>query len=403
MALLPNSSVRTMSHHRASFEFVEVVKSTLQLPERRRHWSLRPWAEKVAADGWVLLTDLSDAMESQDPRMYSLDRYIELACEIFELPLRFSMSKPRNRHSDEVLHKGVGVVDAASLMVQFEKLGFNVNPSALVELLQPKLAAQNRFSLAEFEVMFHGRNVDRGEIVLATQPSPIFGDSKKFVSDSGYRIDWLSRDSHASLKVRGPKFRKAKPRIELTCDYCAHTYTKGDLDSAIAHRREHQRHKNAMDPSPLPAFALRLNETSEGDVINRSAPKWGHKEMYERAVMFKREMSYDFIQWGYPPKRGVTQEDGTGYLLADATEPSTFVGACAFRLREGIWTMDWAWLAPKYRRKGTLQRYWSRFVDAHGDFALEYPLSDAMREFVLQHGTAVQQKRVRDDCGLNPA
>jgi hypothetical protein len=106
---------------------------------------------------------------------------------------------------------------------------------------------------------------------------------------------------------------------------------------------------------------------------------------------------------GHPPKRGVTQEDGTDYLLTDATEPSTIVGACAFRLRQGIWIMDWAWRAPKYRRKGILQRYWSRFVDAHGEFALEYPLSDAMREFVLQHGTAVQQKRVRDDCGLNPA
>ena len=57
--------------------------------------------------------------------------------------------------------------------------------------------------------------------------------------------------------------------------------------------------------------------------------------------------------------------------------------------------MDWAWLAPKYRRSGLMQRNWPRFVQLYGDFHLEYPLSEAMQSFVLSHGTEEQQRELQ--------
>ena len=358
---------------------------------------MQPWAERVVADGWVHLVDLGDAMESQDPRVYSVARYMEAACAAFELPIRFTMSKPRNQHSDGVLYASLSVMDAAALMVQFQSLGFEVDPAALISLLAPKLAAQDRFSVAELEVMFHSKNVDRSRLLLCTKPPPVVGKTEKFKTAFGHRVEWSSRDGHAILDVRGPKFRPRKPRVEHTCDYCGYTYTKGDLDAAIEHRRQHRRHRHSMDPRPLSAVARRLAEIRDGDIVTATSPKWMHKEVYERAVMFKREMEYDFIQWGLPPKKGRPREDGIGYLLAEVNTPSTIVGACAFRERSGTWTMDWAWLAPKYRRRGVMQRYWHRFVEAFGDFPLEYPLSEAMREFVLKHGTAAQRERLLGD------
>ena len=57
-----------------------------------------------------------------------------------------TMSKPRNRHSNGVRYPGVSVMDAAALMAQFQSLGFEVDPSTLISLLAPKLAAQNRLA-----------------------------------------------------------------------------------------------------------------------------------------------------------------------------------------------------------------------------------------------------------------
>ncbi|MGM9482917.1 D-Ala-D-Ala carboxypeptidase family metallohydrolase [Roseateles sp. NT4] len=109
--------------HYATFEFLEAVKSALSLPMRGRNWKMQPWAEKAVSDGWVFLGDLGDAMESQDPRVYNVARYMTAACEAFELPIRYTMSKPRNRHSDGMLSQSLSTIDAAALMIQFQSLG----------------------------------------------------------------------------------------------------------------------------------------------------------------------------------------------------------------------------------------------------------------------------------------
>lgn len=180
----------------------------------------------------------------------------------------------------------------------------------------------------------------------------------------------------------------------MTCEYCGMTYRSGDVDSSREHRRTHRRKQHSYDPKPLKRLADRLAARAEGDRVDRSSPKWMHQEAYERALMFKREFKYDTPQWTSPPAHGRTEESGVAYLLTGRDDPATIVGACAFRLRDEGWTMDWAWIAPRWRRQGILLRYWPRFVEKYGDFPLEYPLSDAMRAFVRMHGTPKQREEV---------
>ena len=382
-------------NYEAPLEFVNAVKGALSRTSVAPLQSMRPWAGRIVEDGWINLTELSNVMEMQDPRTYHLERHLETACRVFGLPLQHAGHKPRNHHSDFVLFQSLAAVDAAALMVRFEHLGFAVDPSELVGLLAPKLQSQRQVSLAELDVLHHAKNAGRCAIALRSPGLVPPTSGGKLKSGSGYKVEWHSADGWASVEVRGPRYRKPKELVEQRCSYCNFRYTPGDLDSSIEHRREHLRHQRVFDPQPLRALTLQLAKNAQADVVTIASPKWAHKEMYERAIAFKREMGYDLPQWSHPPPKGRPTESATGYFLAVPVSPSTIAGACAFRLRDEGWTMDWAWLAPKYRRSGLMQRNWPRFVQLYGDFHLEYPLSEAMQSFVLSHGTEEQQRELQ--------
>ncbi|WP_137917225.1 hypothetical protein [Hydrogenophaga sp. 2FB] len=380
----------------ASLELLNAIKNALWAPERRKPIASPSWANRVVEEGWLTLTEFGDRMEFEDPRLYGLDRHWNEACAAFGLPVRFATSKPRSHRSDAMLLESISALDAAAMMIRLQGLGFTVDPSALAGILAKKLVSQRRLSESECLVYFEAKTRGRDLLRIRTDPPNLLSATESLINQSGYRIKWCSTGDSAEIEVRGPKFQPQKTRANITCDYCGYERTSGDLESSLAHRAYHHRIQRCRDPKPLAAFAHRLATSATADVVTNMSPKWAHKEMYERAVMFKREMGFDFPQWTDPPAKGRTTEEGVGYLLADSREPATIAGACAFRQRDGTWTLDWAWLAPKYRRTGVLQRYWTRFVAAYGDFDLEYPLSDAMRDFVLKHGTAVQQTRLRN-------
>lgn len=61
------------------------------------------------------------------------------------------------------------------------------------------------------------------------------------------------------------------------------------------------------------------------------------------------------------------------------------VGAACFRLRDEAWALQWVWLHPYFRRQELLSDAWPAFVREFGAFAVEGPLSDAMRAFLTKH------------------
>lgn len=376
----------------ASLELLEAIKAAMVLPPRRPPFARVQWAQKVVAEGWITLTEFGDAMESEDPRLYELERYMEDLCQVFCLPLRWAAWKPNSVLSDPTLFQCLSATDAAALMIHLECLGFTVAPSALVKQLALELDSRRRAADSELLVLFYAKSVGRSPVVLRTEIPPLPAGAEALQLPSGYRGEWLSRDGRARLEVTGPSFRSPRARTDTTCQYCGYSYTEGDHDQAVQHLGHHRRYRRVHDPRPLAPFASDLALSETADTVTADSPKWANIEMYERARMLKVEMGYDFPQWTSPPDHGASSEEGIGYLLTDGKEPPTIAGACCFRDRAEGWTLDWVWLAPKYRRAGILQKYWARFVATYGDFGFEPPLSEAMQSFVMKHGTEAQRQ-----------
>jgi hypothetical protein len=119
--------------------------------------------------------------------------------------------------------------------------------------------------------------------------------------------------------------------------------------------------------------------------VRYDSPFRHRQAVYRIAKMFRREMGFDFVQYGHNGNE--TDEDCVAwlffpgdceYLTAGRVHAC---GAACFRLREDVWAMQWVWLYPLVRRKGILSGVWDFLKLQHGDFTIEEPLSDAMTSF----------------------
>jgi hypothetical protein len=197
------------------------------------------------------------------------------------------------------------------------------------------------------------------------------------------------------LTVTGPKYRQPAPNLSTTCPTCGCFYTKGDPESALSHRSEHARVMRFMNPRPLAAWRTRLEKHADPELVTAYSPIWMHREVHQRALQFKREFQYDFLQWEGTLETKNPCPESHGYLLADHTDaygPGAAVGACAFWHEGDKWRLRWVWVCPSMRRSGVLVRRWAEFLKRYGDFEIDTPLSDAMAAFVNKHGTEKQKQ-----------
>lgn len=208
----------------------------------------------------------------------------------------------------------------------------------------------------------------------------------RFRTRLGYLLNYVS-DEHGRalwLKVSAPKYRKTPEPQSTTCSDCGFSYMRGERLDNQEHRRHHRLHMALINPTKNAQFDKARKLDAGVAWVHAHSPAWKHLEMYRRALAFKRELGYDFPQWGEKPEDNAGAE---GYLFAD--EDSRIVGACAFRLQQEArrpWRMDWIWLCPAARRKGYLERHWLHFRQRFGEFDVEHPLSPAMQEFLRKHG-----------------
>lgn len=376
---------------------VNVIAEALREPRRDKQERLVGWSKETMEAGWTRLTALVDQLELQDRRLYPVLMLIEELCALYELPVRWCGRRPTNRHSKVSYSRCLAAADAAALMANLRHLGFAVDPTELIELLQPTLVGKSILSDAEAEIAFFGANRERMRTRLIADGSSTFDRTQRRKDTAGYTVSWdMLGEDVSRLTIRGPRFRPRKERETVTCEYCGASHTPGDIDSAREHRRHHRRRENTHDPKPLKQLAKLMKLVPDWCVVNQSSPRWLHKEVYERAMAFKREMHFDFPQWLAPPSRGPIEEDGVAHLMTRPDAPATILGVCAFRLRDDGWTLDWAWVAPKFRRAGLLRENWPRFTEAYGDFPLEHPLSPEMTEFVRKFGTKAQKQRLQE-------
>lgn len=348
----------------------------------------------ILAEGWAISWQLEDLLLTTDSRIHRPD--IESLASYFGIPARHVCRKPRFLNAGSVFHEGFAAADAAGLLIRLEEVGFDTAPQRLVQGVLLTLSASRYLTDSALLAMEYERFKGRSHLVLQSDTDAGDGEWEvsKIKDSTGRRLEFTRVGGRAyRLEVRGPKYRSAPVRKTVTCEYCGYRYTKGDPESALAHRAEHGRIRRLHDPAPLPAFAARAPLGIGGERVDASAPKWMHQAVYERAVCFKHELGFDFIQWEGNSERKNVAPESCAYLLSDDTgfhPPGTIAGACAFWKDDDSWRLRWVWVCPKLRRSGILARRWAQFLHLYGDFEVEAPLSDGMRTFLMKLGTPVQ-------------
>lgn len=294
------------------------------------------------------------------------------------------------------------LADAASLLILIERLGFDVDPRTLVAAVRARIAKDPTLDGAELRCYWYEQQRDKDaplELVAADRNGHDADELfEKFRTPRGYRAElWRTGGGKAlSLIVQAPRFRRRPATVEVVCLNCGETWTRGDVDSSANHRRVHKQLMPFLAPTPHPKLIAARMDDPEPDLVRSTSPAWKHREIYERAVLFRRQFRYDWVQWR--SATGDPDPNVHGFLL-DLPD-GRIVGACAFRWEPseaaGLWVLDWVWIAPRYRRSGVLAQRWSSFRERFGDFRVGSPVSDAMQMFLAKHGDSHLMARRRE-------
>lgn len=376
-------------------ELVSLLKE--ERPSRVRPPMLSAREQELLRTGVILITEFEDlVLETEARGQYGLSRLIAALADYFAIPIRYVYFKPRYANGESLGFQGLQATDAAALLCALEDVGFCVSPERLVAKLSKPLGRKEILTGSEFSLYFYEKQRHRQKVTLRSDLdiTQHTWSEERFKGINGYRFKLTLADGKPyRLEITGPKYRNIRPRQEITCGCCGMTYTKGCLESSLVHRREHAKLMRLLEPRPNSRFANRLQRHPLAELVDTGSPFWMHQEVYERALRFKRDFRYDFVQWNGCSSRKASP-NFHGYLFADHTAqhpPGTIVGACAFILRKDQWILSWIWVAPCMRRHGVLSHRWPAFLERYGDFDIEHPLSEAMEAFVRRHGIPQQQ------------
>lgn len=368
------------------------LAQALQHTPRASRFPAALWS-RIRTRGWGYSSDVEDLLVDLDRRLYGID--LKLFMERAELPFRCVRDRPRFVGADWVGMYAMAATDIVALCIRLEECGFLTDATPMVADLYPMVSALATMTTSEADIYGFDRLRHRIHVRLQADERPDgISQERIWRSPAGYRFTCVEGGGQVmALSVRGAKWR-APRRIEMTCQVCGMPYTKGDPESAVSHRREHARVTRLLSPRPSARMREHLSTSAIGERVDASSPLWMHREVYERALRFKREFGYDSVQWHAPTKRARIDPAWTGYLF---TAPDGAIdGACAFRETEEEWVLAWAWTRPERQRHGLLAARWPGFLERHGDFWLEYPLSEAMQGFITRHASEGQRRKIAE-------
>lgn len=352
------------------------------------------FADEICRNRWTFRWQLDDMILCSDSRCDYLD--LEVMSKIFDLPFRWAYRMPRFATTDPGGSLGVSAVDAAALLIHMEAIGFDTRPRALVEQLKPLIDTDGYVSDSELLILRYDR--ERLRSLREMRADTVDDDGewviKRLKGPDGRKIKLIRVGRVAyRLEVKGPKYRRPKVREIVKCAECHDEYLPGDRESSLRHRTEHSKRMRIFDPKPTPAFVRRIQTNSAPELVTPQSPLWMHKAVYQRAVYFRREFHYDFVQWAGSEREKNHHPQARGHLFSskEGGAEGTIIGACGFWHDDDGWRLQWVWLCPPARRTGALSHRWPGFLELYGDFWVEQPLSDAMRQFLVIHGTPAQR------------
>ncbi|MBF8765826.1 GNAT family N-acetyltransferase [Pseudomonas putida] len=360
---------------------------------------LTRFEREVLKEGVAKNLDIGDYLITTETRALAIIEYIfEDLLMPFGIAQQSVGRRPVDPEDDITLTQALTAFDATALIIGLERLGLQVDPSRLVRELTKALEGREVLTSNELEIVLYDHYAGRRRTVLNAAQGPIhpMWTETTHQDEAGYRftMKW-DGDVVVWLEVLGPRYRKPEPQEHTVCEYCGHSYYTNNSQETRIHSEVHSRKKQMIDPQPDEQFAERLTNLGRaGELVDQDSPFWMHGAVCDRAFEFKREFKYDFVKWDGSSTRRAG-EDWQGWLFA-AYDMGTIAGACGFMRRDGAvegpeWSLQWIWVAPKYRRAGLLEARWPSFLQAYGDFDIERPLSPAMQAFVRKHGTQSQK------------
>ncbi|WP_144967989.1 hypothetical protein [Pseudomonas sp. DE0010] len=364
-----------------------------------RREGLTRFEREALKEGVARNTDIGDYLITTEARAFSSIEYIfEELLVLFDIAQQSVGRRPVDPDDEIPLTQALNAVDATALIIGLQQVGLQVDPSRLVRELTETLEGREVLTSNELEIVLYDHYVGRRRTVLNAAQGPIHPLSPETThqDEAGYRftMKW-DGDAVVWLEVLGPRYRNPEHQEHTVCEFCGHSYYTNNTQEARIHSEVHSRKKQMIDPQPDEQFAERLSTLGRaGELVDQGSPLWMHGAVCDRAFEFKREFKYDFVQWDGSSTRRAG-EDWRGWLFA-ADDMGAIAGACGFMRLDGAvdgpeWSLQWIWLAPKYRRAGLLEARWPSFLQAYGDFDIERPLSPAMKAFVRKHGTQSQQ------------
>jgi len=368
------------------------ITHALRRTPRPGHFPDRLWAE-IEAQGWAYVHQVEDLVQAMDGRTHGL-RLRDLA-HLAGYPVQDVYQRPRFKNASAFSAQMVEASDVVGFCIYLEQLGFSVNPSPLVEGLYAQVALKAYLTRAQSDIYGHSAMRYREKLTLSAVEScdgePVQQDWR---GTFGHRYQCLVRGGQVtSLAIAGPRWR-APRHVVVDCPVCGARYTKGDPESARNHRKAHARALRLLKPQPSKPMRERLQRGLAGERVDVNSPLWMHREVHSRALRFKRDFGYDFLQWPSVTTRDRLDPRWVGYLFADAE--GAIDGACGFFCDKGAWRLDWAWIRPDRRRQGLLAARWPCLLSEFGDFWIEHPISDEMHGFIARHASPAQLRKIRE-------
>ncbi len=381
-------------------ELYELLTEDKQsLPEKH---ALTRFERELLAVRSTVHVDLGDYLITTERRRYSaVERLFDSLINQLSIPRQWIYRKPDRPQDTAHGTQGLTAIDATALLIGLEALGLSVDPSRLVKALEGEVSERDQLTSSEMDIFLYQHRVGKMRLVLradrAGMVAPFRQEQHKDASGYRFTMTWKG-ETAISLEVRGPRFREPKLQESITCDYCKMSYVTNSSADTRMHRAEHERTRRLMEHFPNKRFAKRLATVADGELVDPTSPFWMHGAVYERARAFRREFSYDFVQWpGSSTQRAPA--NWHGYLFAAGVD-GAIAGACGLKQEEsgtdkGQWGLQWIWIAPGFRRTGLLKARWQHLLCRYGDFNIEPPISEAMQAFIRRHGSEAQKLQVQ--------
>jgi len=341
---------------------------------------------------WAFNYEVEDLIDCLDTRLSSYEFNVKEVSESFNIQWEAICHRPKSRSIGVTQHEALRIENLVLFLIILERIGLSTYASRFVEKLLPGIKSKEKklFSNAEIEIFWYNKTQHRYHPITLkiSDAAPWPEIINEIKTPTGYTIH-LKGDADGrptTLTVSSPKYRDRPDPVRTICPDCEYEWFKGDPESSGRHRKEHKIRMYYLHPETLPSFIQEMSVSEEPELVTASSPRWKHHEMYIRAKAFRREFSFDFVQWKSPIDNDPNVH---GFLFSNAA--GAIVGACAFRERTGNdgtkqWGLQWVWICPKERRNGHLSSRWKMFRERFGNFIVESPVSHAMQGFLQKHG-----------------